>query len=99
MSVIRKSTDVGLTYAERKSLRETEAQEAKVGLQGKGNDRSLRLNSDRPTKRKPPEGGLFSSLSVSDRGQNQSTQSAPVWPHILVDTARVFTVVIRASPP
>jgi hypothetical protein len=36
MSVIRKSTDVGLTNAERKSLRETEAQEAKVGLQGKG---------------------------------------------------------------
>lgn len=59
----------------------------------------LRLNSDRPTKRKPPEGGLFSTLSVSDRGQNQPTQSAPGWPHILVDTARVFTVVIRPSPP
>jgi hypothetical protein len=52
-----------------------------------------------PDEKKAAEGGLFSSLSVSDRGQNQTTQLAPGWPHILVDTARVFTVVIWASPP
>jgi hypothetical protein len=66
-------------------------------MKAKGNDRSPSPKQRPPDEKKAAEGGLFSSLSVSDRGQ--TTQLAPGWPHILVDTARVFTVVIGASPP